>query len=92
MLKRRREFLPRGISRIQFSMLLSSELRTPRSAVGIVLATPVRDAERSVYRTRDYPSVVYFHGNAGTRGNSHRIRVARMISDEQHNFVLIDYR
>lgn len=41
---------------------------------------------------RDYPSVIYAHGNAATRGNTHRVRVGRMVSDEQHNFVIFDYR
>lgn len=41
---------------------------------------------------RDYPTVLYFHGNAATRGAPNRIRVGRHMSDEEHNFIIVDYR
>ncbi|ORY65616.1 Alpha/Beta hydrolase protein [Leucosporidium creatinivorum] len=41
---------------------------------------------------RDYPTVLYFHGNAATRGAPNRVRVARHMSDEEHNFIIVDYR
>ncbi|GAA5905711.1 hypothetical protein JCM8208_000872 [Rhodotorula glutinis] len=37
-------------------------------------------------------SVLYFHGNAGTRAAGNRVRVARHMSDMDAGFVVIDYR
>ena len=41
---------------------------------------------------RTAPTVLYFHGNAATRAASNRVRVARYMSSENRNFVIIDYR
>lgn len=38
------------------------------------------------------PSVVYNHGNAGSRAQFNRLRVAQMVSSMEANFLIIDYR
>lgn len=40
----------------------------------------------------DFPTVLYQHGNAATRGHSNRVRVGRHMSGYEHNFVIYDYR
>ncbi|GAA6028819.1 hypothetical protein JCM8097_007410 [Rhodosporidiobolus ruineniae] len=39
-----------------------------------------------------HPTVLYFHGNAGTRAAGNRVRVARHVSDMEASFFIIDYR
>ncbi|KAK4055878.1 hypothetical protein OIO90_003135 [Microbotryomycetes sp. JL221] len=41
---------------------------------------------------RDFPVVLYQHGNAATRAHSNRVRVGRHVSNDEHNFVIYDYR
>ncbi|GAA5982462.1 hypothetical protein JCM11641_006123 [Rhodosporidiobolus odoratus] len=43
-------------------------------------------------RSAEYPTIVYFHGNAATRAAGNRVRVARHTSDMNANFLIIDYR
>ncbi|KPV74471.1 uncharacterized protein RHOBADRAFT_54287 [Rhodotorula graminis WP1] len=37
-------------------------------------------------------TVLYFHGNAGTRAAGNRVRVARHMSDMDASFLIVDYR
>ncbi|GAA6020554.1 hypothetical protein JCM11491_000794 [Sporobolomyces phaffii] len=39
-----------------------------------------------------HPTVLYFHGNAGTRAIGNRVRVAQHVSAMDCNFLIIDYR
>ncbi|KAM0786422.1 hypothetical protein ACM66B_001887 [Microbotryomycetes sp. NB124-2] len=41
---------------------------------------------------KQFPVVLYHHGNAGTRAHSNRVRVGRLMSSSEHNFVIFDYR
>ncbi|GAA6006833.1 alpha/beta hydrolase [Rhodotorula paludigena] len=43
-------------------------------------------------RNSSYPTVLYNHGNAGTRAAGNRVRVARHMSALNANFVIYDYR
>ncbi|GAA5895445.1 alpha/beta hydrolase [Sporobolomyces salmoneus] len=43
-------------------------------------------------RSSDYPTVLYFHGNAGTRAVGNRVRVGQKISAMNCNFLITDYR
>ncbi|GAA5956987.1 hypothetical protein JCM3765_006661 [Sporobolomyces pararoseus] len=52
--------------------------------------------EESVFdaalRSPSTPTVLYFHGNAGSRAIGNRVRVAQKISAMNSNFLIIDYR
>ncbi|GAA5827343.1 hypothetical protein JCM11251_003774 [Rhodosporidiobolus azoricus] len=43
-------------------------------------------------RSPEHPTILYFHGNAGTRAAGNRVRVARHVSDMDASFLIIDYR
>lgn len=44
------------------------------------------------FSNSSYPTVLYNHGNAGTRAAGNRVRVARHMSALNANFVIYDYR
>ncbi|GAA5933282.1 alpha/beta hydrolase [Sporobolomyces koalae] len=46
----------------------------------------------SALRSPSYPTVLYFHGNAGSRAVGNRIRVAQKLSASNCNVLMIDYR
>ncbi|GAA6011852.1 hypothetical protein JCM10207_004266 [Rhodosporidiobolus poonsookiae] len=43
-------------------------------------------------RSPNHPTVVYNHGNAGTRAMGNRVRVGRHVADAGANYLIIDYR
>ncbi|CEQ41221.1 SPOSA6832_02911 [Sporobolomyces salmonicolor] len=43
-------------------------------------------------KSPEHPTVVYMHGNAGTRCQGNRLQVGRHMSNMGLNFVIIDYR
>jgi len=44
------------------------------------------------FRSSTRPTVLYFHGNAGTRAIGNRVRISQKISAMDCNFLMIDYR
>ena len=50
------------------------------------------DADSSLHARSNSTTVLYFHGNAGTRAAGNRVRVARHMSDMDASFLILDYR
>lgn len=78
--------------------VINLRLDTPDGEkLGAWLVLPYgQDTREDVAQPRAFdnklPCVLYFHGNAATRAADNRVRVARHMSNEGHNFFIIDYR
>ncbi|KAK4047409.1 hypothetical protein OIV83_005456 [Microbotryomycetes sp. JL201] len=72
--------------------VFSSALNSPQTNKKFLSAQADSNDYPNPRATRDHPVVLYHHGNAATRAHSNRVRVGRLMSSSDQNFVIFDYR